>query len=517
MRRAIAVLALLLVAGGASAQDQPDVRERSGMPIMMDGIDAGVLSVKVVHGASEKIAAEGTPVHLVAMRADGTVEKVTKPLAQDGRALFAGLETNGSVIYYVYCLLGDDRLESQPIQPSSMAGAMMVLAARPQDDSGAPVGPPVDDHVARGQKLETPAGEVWVDLDGVPAPGTTVELMELGGSTTFQAKAEARGEDDQRARFTDVPGGPSRVWAARVKGAARTFWGRPFMISPAAGARRTVVVFDQLVLSPHFGGGLEDEDMRFDAEIIVRNFSGLPWDPGKAGLVIQLPRGAEAITVPEQLANRLKVDEDKGAVVWHGPLKPGPTEITLAFRLPVDDGRFTFDVTWPLRVLEGSVAVEYAPGASVTPPAGMTAQLRDIGGGRKFWVFAPLQIAEGEALRLSVEGLPKHPYSQKVAKIAAGLAVLALVGWALWVVVFAPGRRGEGGDTKDATARRRELTSRRDRLYDELVKLEKKHAGGGLESDKYTRERAQLIAKLTAVLRQLDAGDTYAAPGAKTA
>src|SRR5262249_41024153 len=103
IRRAFILVALL--AGVAHAQQMPDPRQMSGIPRPDPQVAEGTVTVKVVLGDLTKLAPAGTLVHLVAIKSDGTIAKLTRPLADDGRAEFTDLARDGGTAYYAFCLL----------------------------------------------------------------------------------------------------------------------------------------------------------------------------------------------------------------------------------------------------------------------------------------------------------------------------------------------------------------------------------------------------------------------------
>jgi hypothetical protein len=127
-----------------------------------------------------------------------------------------------------------------------------------------------------------------------------------------------------------------------------------------------------------------------------------------------------------------------------------------------------------------------------------------------------MTVEPGATLAIRVDGLPARPFSERLLRWGAGLVVLALALWAFLVVILGGGR--EARPRADAIARRKELAVKRDRLYDELVALERGRAAGRVDETAYARQRAALVAKLTLCHRELDDLDAgrRPEPGAAT-
>lgn len=512
-----AALGLGLGLGAEVARAQmPDARRMSGIPRTDPAVSGGTMTVKVVHGELIR-PVEGAPVHVVGVGVGGKVEKRTLRTGGDGRVEFTGLKTDGSVAYWAMTLVGEDRLEARvPVVPPPMVGYRLMLAGRKLDAEGKPEGPPIDDAAGAMQEgdgqerksVEVPPGEVWVLVDGLPTEQTVIELVELDGAEPPRsAPIERVGDKGLVARFRDVPAGDARVYIVRAREAGRAYYSKPFIATSRVGVGRSVVVFDQVVVIPHIGGGLDDDRMRFDAQFEIRNFSGVPWDPGPDGLLLPIPVGAVGANVSEEMAPRVRVDPERG-FIWRGPVPPGETDVVVAWRMPIEDGQLRFQLqntTLPLR--QGTIFVEYAPGATMTPPAGFQPLVRGLGG-RKFWVFAPVTLATGQTLEFHIDGLPQPAWLMRLGRSTGAILVsIALAALVLWLAVADPGKRGAKDDARRAAARRRELVARREKLYEDLVKLEKRRAAGQVGDDRYERERAQAISRLTVVLREIDALD----------
>lgn len=153
--------ALFLLAVTLFAQPQqgmPDPRVMSGIPRVDAQVAVGKVTVKVVHGETAKIAAAGTPVHLIAVKGDGTLTKLTQKVEADGRAHFPDLVTTGAVSYLAFTILGEDRLESKQILPGTKAGIRLMLVGRKLDAAGKAIGDPIDDAVEAPNAAKIPAG-----------------------------------------------------------------------------------------------------------------------------------------------------------------------------------------------------------------------------------------------------------------------------------------------------------------------------------------------------------------------
>jgi hypothetical protein len=516
MRRAAGVIAFLVgLAAGlgpAAAQPMMDPRQASGMPRPDTAQAVGTMSVRVLQGELAKPAPAGTVVHLVGLRADGGVEKQSRPVDAAGRATFEKLAADGSVAYYAFALLGEDRLESQLVVLDKMAGIRLMLAGRKTSPEGVPEGEAIDDAFDRDLPMRPPAGEVWVLVGGRAAGDVSVEVVRVPDAgqavqAGWSGKATPSGGEGLMAKITGVTAAPDAVYVARVKGGTRWFYSKPFMMKADAGVTRTIITVDQAIVSGHFTFELDDEQLRVQTQYFVQNYGGAPMDLGK-GIALPLPRGAEGGQVAE--GSKAKIVPGK-EITLGGVLPPGGSEILAGYHMPVDDGRVVFDMAAPYGLFNSTVIVEHVPGSTLTPPPGSTAQTVTADDGRQFDVIRNVQLRPGESLRFTLDGLPEHPYSGKLTRWAVGLVVAMLLLMALFVAVWSPATKPGGGaeagkpaDAKAAAARRKELTARRESLYAELVALERKKKHARIDDDDYKSTRQALVSRLTLVLRELD-------------
>ncbi len=501
----------------------PDPRRISGTPRAEPKQDPGSLSIRVVYGEMARIA-KGATVHLIGIHEDGTLEKLTKTVDESGHVDFPSLSTDGSVSYFAYCLLGDDRLESKLVTMRPMVGTVMMLSGRRHGKDGKPVGKPVDDAVDESLPVKIPSGEVWVAIDGDAAPGTPVELVDAGapaGTPPLVSSAQAvpNGQGALVARFTKVPVSPDKVWVPRITLKGRTYLAKPFMMSKWSGVGRMLRAYDQLLLRMHMTAELVDDQVEFQTEYDIGNMSGMPWNPGKKGVLLPVPAGATGIQVPNELQPLVRIEPGRG-VVWRGKLPAGIVTVDVFWQMPVADGKLDVHMPLPAHIVQSQLVVVKAGDSEITPPPGLKAKLQLADNGKQFWLMGPLELDAGQAVEFSLAGLPEHPLLDRASRQVAGLIVLLAVVFALFLAARVPAAPTVPAPpladaAKTAVARRKQLVKQREALYDELVKLEKQRAKGlgdagwegGAGDEELQRKRAAAIAKLALVLREIDETD----------
>lgn len=487
-------------AGGA----MPDLRTMSGQPRPDPELAAGTVTVRLVHGEFRNQAKTGTRVHIVAIQASGGARVISKPVDDVGRAQFTELTKIPDAAFYALARLGEDRLVSQQIALMPGIGSRVMLVGRKLDKEGIPVGDPIDDQ----RQLGTPApaaGVVDVHVRFAQA-GDTVELVELGsGKVAAKAKLAVGSAETSQTRFTDVASDADLIYVARIKRGSRVFQSAPFMMSPALGSVAAVLALDQLVVSFHMGSSLDDTLLFFEGQFDVYNASGTPYnatEKGRGRLFFPLPAGFRNGAVKDENSSvRLVPDE---GVYFTGILAPGTTQFTVQWAHDVDDGNVVFDMKLPYGAFQSQIIVERFVAANLTeltsagkPVVGEPSQLPS---GRRFWVFRNVSALPGESVKFKVSNLPSPPLRAKVMRIIVGVVTLLLLVGGFVVLVILPTKE------QSEDAQRDSLLRRKDFLYDEIVRLERQRNSAASEHEKaeFARTRADLMTRLTIVLREID-------------
>jgi hypothetical protein len=121
-------------------------------------------------------------------------------------------------------------------------------------------------------------------------------------------------------------------------------------------------------------------------------------------------------------------------------------------------------------------------------------QEREFEGERYILAQGP-PIAAGSPLTVNVGGLPHHsPVPRRIALML--VAVILGVG-----AVVATRRPRE----QASAARIKQLTVRREKLFNDLVRLEQQRRTGSVDASRHADRRPALIAQLERVYRDLDA------------
>jgi hypothetical protein len=222
----------------------------------------------------------------------------------------------------------------------------------------------------------------------------------------------------------------------------------------------------------------------------IVNSARAPVKPPSA-IVVNMPSGALGATVLSGAPQAVALGDH---VSISGPFASGRTEIQIAFRMPVSSGDVTFEQTLPLSVPGLAVLMRKTGDLSMSSPQLPNIQERAIEGETYILAQGPA-LQSGATLAVTVSGLPHHsPWPRRIA--------LALASMVLGAGFWFAGRRPSPAAN---AARVKQLIGKRDKIFNELVRLEQQRRAGSIDAAKYTERRPALMAQLERVYRDLDA------------
>ena len=329
-------------------------------------------------------------------------------------------------------------------------------------------GHPVEMH-AGGKVLNT----VKTDENG------RAEFGGVAPGTTVKAVATVDGERLESQEFPwPGDGGIRLMLVATPKGGDAP----PPVFQPQPG---NVVFGDQTrVIIDHADDGLQVYYI-----LDIRNSARTPVNPPSA-VVINMPAGAETPTVLAGAPQAVSLGDH---VAITGPFASGQTEVQIAFRLSVDSGDVTFEQTFPLAVPGLALVMKKIDNISLTSPQLPDVQERAIEGDRYILAQGPA-LPAGAPLAITVSGLPHHsPWPRRIALMLA----IIMLGGGFW------GASRKGSPTANAT-RVKQLTGKREKIFNELVRLEQQRRAGSIDAAKYAERRPALVGQLERVYRDLD-------------
>lgn len=379
------------------------------------------------------------------------------------------------------------------------------------------------------------------EMAGIPRPdpndpnGTvTVRVIRgsLSNNLTNQAvdlhvgdKVQTLKTDEQgRVQFNKLPAGAAVKAVATVDGErleSQTFpapsvGGIRLMLvatdkekeARAAAAAKAPAVTGQVVLGvrdPGAGGisaesriviepGDEIVDLYFLLDIV--NDANTPVNTPSL-FTFDMPKGATSV-------NLFKESQAVAAVTGThvrvpGPFPPGVTSVQVVCQLPVTSGSLEISQTFPATMEQLLVMVKKFGDVRLTSP--QIERQQDLEGQGAI-IAVGKAVPAGQQLTLTLSGLPHHSRTPRWTAITLA-CVIALAG--LWAGL----RRVESSGQKDE---RKRLIARREKLFQDLVRLENEHRSGRGDGARYLARREELLASLERVYGALDTDDSGVDP-----
>lgn len=361
----------------------------------------------------------------------------------------------------------------------------------PKEMAGIPR--PVSDLPAGHVSVRLIRGQLSNNIQGHP-----VEMHAAGKVLTVKT------DENGRAQFSGVAAGTPVKAVATVDGErleSQEFpWPasggiRLMLVATPAGGDAPPPVFQarpgNVVLGDQTRIIIEQSDDALQVYYIldIRNTASTPVTPPSA-VVINMPSGALSATVLSGAPRAVALGDH---VTITGPFAPGQTEVQIAFRMPVSSGDVTFEQSIPLPLPGLAVLMEKIGDMSLTSPQLPNVQERVFEGERYVLAQGPA-LPAGGTLSITVSGLPHH--SPWPRRLALALAIIML-GGGFWAAARRPSPTG-------TATRARQLSGKREKIFSELVRLERQQRAGGVEAAKYAERRLALVAQLERIYRDLD-------------
>lgn len=475
------------VLGDETSDEVPPAGE---VTVDLDGNTDGIESVELVQvGVDRPVAtAKATPSKTI-IRTQGRVKSpVADPALRDG-AIDVHVLRKGKGVEGITIALAE--LDSSPAKEGGKDAA--AGGEKPATGAGEAAKEAKTDGEGRALLADVAGAHKYklrAVVNGRSLESPPFETPNKGGMR-IDVEVDWQEVESLRARFSGVASGPDKVYLARAVGSERPSLSPPFQLTDARGAATQIIVFPGVLLGFHGGTSLDDDKLWFEMQFTVLNPSAVPYDTGKSGLRLPLPRGFIGASVQEEMTSRVKVDGDKG-LVWRGAIPPGQKSFIAQFALPTEGGQIDFDLELPLGALQSQLVLEDIPGMRVDVPAGVDRQTRTQQG-KQFVMLTGIDRRAGEHLTFRIAGLPQAPSWRAWVRRGAGLVVLALLGWALFAIA-----RGRSGKT-----RTEELEAEREELLQALTQLEADLQRKKIAAPIYRKQKAALTDKLEAVYAEL--------------
>jgi hypothetical protein len=373
----------------------------------------------------------------------------------------------------------------------------------PKQMSGIPR--PVDDLPKGAISVRLIRGELSNNIAGHP-----VELRI--GSDVRTVKTDEAG----RAQFNDVPPGATVKATAEVDGErlesqefpAPSEGGIRLMLvatdkAKAAAAAAAPAVTGHVVISEQSRIVMQPREEAVDVYYLldIANNAKSPVNTATP-FEFDMPDGARGCGIMQGSSPQAAVAD--AHVTVQGPFAPGSTFVQVACEVPAATGSIEIEQRFPAAFEHLAVVVKKIGETTLRSPQ-LKEQRELPAEGEVFIAATGGAIAAGQPIELTVGGVPHH--SPTPRRVALGLAIaIALAG------VWAAGRPVEDRGAK--AAERKRLTTRRDKLFNELVRLEQEHRTGRVDLRRYATRREEVVASLEQIYSALDGDDLPPEPAA---
>jgi hypothetical protein len=517
----------------------PDLRAISGKPLPVSDLPAGTVVVRVARQNMGN-AAVGVDVTATTRAPSGDARSSVIKTAADGRAQFSNLPRGHE--FQAQVTIDGETLQSESFPVPVQGGVRVMLIAglsggghaagaepdMPPDGQGVPgTAPPPGQGQGQTQTFRmgaptgraTPASDLprgTLELEirnaaGQPLPNQPVRLGEITLSESGPSKGvkEHRGVTDAKGtvRWSDLPTGASEGYVAVTEHQGLRLSTEPFRMPEDSGMRGQILALRRtrdpsvLRLDPRTKVivDLREEALAVMVGLFFRNVSQEIFDPGEDGLIIPLPDGAVNAQEIEG-GEPLEIIPGKGVRIRSviPPDSAAQFVSTARFGYIVPSGgasRLPLRQVMPIAMPDPFILIPEKTGLGLEA-AGLKTLQDDVDGtGDKVKAFSVPPVGAGGALELTVTGIPARDRTGR--DVALGLCVV-LLGAAL-VGLY---RTGRGTRAAPAGSGRDELIARREKLFADLVEVERERKAGA-DAPRLADRRQQLIGELETVYRNL--------------
>jgi hypothetical protein len=309
------------------------------------------------------------------------------------------------------------------------------------------------------------------------------DKLQVGASVKFTATVDAEHLESQEFLVPAQGGIRLMLVATDVSGGAA-----PAL--PAVSGQVTLSENSRIVFEP----GDETVTAFYILEIV--NGGSAPVTPVPA-FAFDAPKGAQGTTL---LDGSTPLARHSGAhISLAGPVPPGKTTLRVAYLFPAESGTLDIAQAFPATLDRLTVLVRKLGDAKLASPQ-LERQQEFPNEGETIIGGMGGRISAGQPISLSLSDLPHHSAVPRWTAVSIA-SVIVLAG------VWAATRKADG--TADGAARKR-LIARREKLFGDLVKVERDRRSGRGNPGNAVRldaRREELIASLEHIYGALDDSD----------
>ncbi len=304
------------------------------------------------------------------------------------------------------------------------------------------------------------------------------EFKGVAPGTTVKATADVDGEHLESQEFPFPGKGGIRLMLVATDKAAAA--------QPAIPGDVTIGGPSRIVMEPG------DETVAVYYLLAITNSKSVPVNPPRL-FTFDMPSGALGTSLLQGSSELASVS---GAhVTVQGPFPPGETMVQVGCELAATSGSIEIAQRFPASLDQLAVVVKKVGDAKLVSP-NISMQQDMAADGEVFIAARGGNVPPGQPIALTLTDLPRH--SPVPRWIALALAI-GILGGGAWLAT-----RAGDDDAHGQAAEQKRLTARRDKLFADLVKLEREHRLGRIDGPRYAARRDELVSALEGVYGALD-------------
>ena len=374
--------------------------------------------------------------------------------------------------------------------------SLLLFAAQIDPRQMAGIPRPVNDLPDTSISVRLIRGSLTNNITGHP-----VELHFANGRVT-----KVNTDDAGRAQFDKLPAGQSVKASADVDG--EHLESQDFLVPSQGGIRLMLVATDKNAKAapsaPAVTGAITlgensrivlepgDDDVAVYYMLELVNNSTSPVDP-KPPFSFDMPKGAQGTTI---LDGANVAQSSGGHVSLSGPVPPGRTMIQLVAEMPTDTGTLNISQAFPAQMDRLTILVRKLGDTKLESPS-IERQQDFPNEGQVVIGAMGGTIPPGKPIELRLIDMPHHSTAPRYTALGLASAVVLAGVWF--------GTRKQDA-AASADVERKRLVARREKLFGELVKLERERRSGRSD-ERSERKRDELLAQLEHVYGALDDPD----------
>jgi hypothetical protein len=263
---------------------------------------------------------------------------------------------------------------------------------------------------------------------------------------------------------------------------------------PAVTGELTIGGRSRIVIEP------DDESVRVYYLLEILNKQSAPVNPPST-FMFNAPKEAQGTAIMEGSPKEATASDNTIRV--QGPFPPGETFIQVGYALPAPSGSAQITQAFPATLDHLPVMVKKLGSTTTLSSPQLDRQQEMPLEGESYIVgVGDRPIPAGQPITLTIGGLPHHSATPRWIALMVAMAIVLAGVWAAWRPM----------DPKDRAENRKQLIARREKLFQELMRLEADARKGKGDPSKYAARRADIVAALEHIYGALDTDDAGPEP-----